>query len=125
MFWVLQILYKCTINLTKASILLLYLGFFRNWVAVYSAYAVLGYVASYALASIIATVLECTPVPHVWDHTIPGTCINLTAFWYANAISNIASDLVILALPWPVILKLNMRNRQKYTLGLVFMFGGL
>ena len=54
-----------------------------------------------------------------------GTCINLAAFWYANAAANMIGDFVILALPVPVVKNLKLPQRQKLGLLLVFALGGL
>ena len=95
-FWATQITYKFTINLTKTSICLLYLRIFSTEDKARfrrTVYIVMAYVLLYAVASIIATIFECTPVPRIWNKTIPGTCINLTAFWYANAAANMLGDI--------------------------------
>ncbi|KAK3174183.1 hypothetical protein OEA41_001427 [Lepraria neglecta] len=92
----LQITYKFTINLTKTSICLLYLRIFSTEDKARfrrTVYIVMAYVLLYAVASIIGTIFECTPVPRIWNKTIPGTCINLTAFWYANAAANMLGDI--------------------------------
>lgn len=95
-FWATQITYKFTINMTKTSICLLYLRIFSTEDKARfrrTVYIVMAYVLLYAVASIIATVFECIPVPRIWNKTIPGTCINLTAFWYANAAANMLGDI--------------------------------
>jgi len=125
MFWVLQIFYKFTINLTKTSILLLYLRIFSAKSVCRWVYVTLGYVLCYAVASIFATIFQCTPIPRIWNHGLEGDCINLTAFWYANAASNIFSDIVILTLPMPLIGGLQLPRRQKFGLIFVFALGSL
>ncbi len=124
-FWAVQILYKATINLTKLSILCLYLRLFpskvfRKWVHI-----ILALVICYALSSIAATIVECRPVPRTWDRRIPGTCVNLTIFWYTNAIVNIVGDFCILIMPISVLSSLQLPQRQKYSLILVFALGFL
>ena len=79
----------------------------------------------YAVASILATIFQCTPVVRTFDHDTPGTCINLTAFWYANAVANILGDFAILALPMPVVNSLHLPRRQRLGLMMVFALGGL
>lgn len=129
-FWALQILYKFTINLTKTSILFLYLRVFapRNTTATTfrrTVYGVLIYVLGYAISSIVATIVQCTPISRTFNHNIKGRCINLTAFWYANAVANIVGDLFILGLPMPVVNRLHLPRRQKLGLMMVFALGGL
>lgn len=124
-FWVVQIIYKFTINLTKSSILLLYLRIFPNKPFRRAVYVLLVYVVGYATSSIVVTVLQCTPVARAWDRTLPGSCINLTAFWYANACTNVLGDFVILLLPMPVINSLHLPPRQKVGLMMIFALGSL
>ena len=125
MFWLLQIFYKCTITLTKISILLLYLRIFPKKRFRWAVYAVMGFVISYAISSIAATILQCHPIERVFNHKLHGKCINLTVFWYCNAASSILSDCLILALPMPLITSLHLPRRQKYGLMMVFALGGL
>ena len=86
---------------------------------------VVAYVNLYGIASIIATFLQCTPIERIWNKQLDGTCINLTAFWYANAAANMLGDFIILALPVPAVRSLNLPQRQKLGLLLVFALGGL
>lgn len=85
----------------------------------------MGYVLLYAAGSIAATIFECTPIERVWDHAIDGTCVNLTAFWYTNAVANILGDFGILLLPMPVVKSLQLPSRQKWGLTMVFGLGVL
>ena len=85
----------------------------------------MGYIALYAFASIVATIVQCLPVERAWNHQVLGRCINLTAFWYANASANIIGDILILGLPMPVIKGLNLPSAQRWGLFLVFALGGL
>ncbi len=121
----LQIVYKFTINLTKTSILFQILRFIREKIYIRITYALMVYVVGYAIASIIASTLQCTPVAGAWDKSIKSNCINLNAFWFANAAFNISSDFLILLLPMPTIRKLQATRRTKIGLVAVFSFGGL
>ncbi|KAL9125991.1 MAG: hypothetical protein Q9217_004886 [Psora testacea] len=122
-FWASQIIYKVTINLTKASICLLYLQIFPGNTFRRVTYLVMTFVLLYAIASIIATIVQCNPISYAWDRRRPGTCINLTAFWYANAAANILGDCIILILPIPSTMALAIPQRQKHGLILVFTLG--
>jgi hypothetical protein len=97
LFYCAQVLYKVNINMTKASILLLYdLGSMRE-----------------------------TAIPRAWNRAIPGTCINITRNWYANAGFSITTDLIILVLPIFIIYSLQLPRNQKISLMFVFALGGL
>ncbi|KAK2740127.1 hypothetical protein FQN57_006242 [Myotisia sp. PD_48] len=121
----LKTLYKMTIGLTKMSILLLYRKIFDTEKFKFRLICdiVFVYVALYALGSTIATIFQCNPIAKTWNKALPGTCINLTAFWYANAASNIITDLIILCLPMPVIKMLRLPVRQRIALTMVFALG--
>src|SRR6266487_2297629 len=123
LFFILQFLYKFTINLTKISILLLYFRIFVTPKFRRVCIGVLTYVTCFAISAIIATALECAPVRRVYDRSVSGTCINLTAFWYTVAVSNILTDIVILLLPMPVIQTLRLPFTHKCGLMVVFALG--
>ena len=121
MFYLDQVFYKFTINLTKLSILCLYLRIFSQTWFRRTCWACMGLILSYATASVIATIFQCTPITRMWNRSLPGTCINLTAFWYANAIYNLVTDFIILASVPPVVMKLKLPLRQR--IGLTGVFG--
>ncbi|THC99528.1 hypothetical protein EYZ11_000988 [Aspergillus tanneri] len=125
LYFVAQILYKINIGLTKISILLLYIRLFiqrwffitcLTWVAI---------ISSFTLSTVISSILQCSPVQYAFNKSIRsgGSCFNLTAFWYANAVFNIFSDLVLVALPVPVICKLHLPLKSKLVLCSIFAVG--
>ncbi|KAJ1335004.1 hypothetical protein MN608_01737 [Microdochium nivale] len=124
LFYVSQVTYKTSINLTKASILLLYLRIFGSirWFR-YACAAVLSCVACYWAASLAGTVFQCTPVQRAFDPSVPGHCIDNLRFWYANAGFSIATDLVILVLPMLPVTTLEIPRVQKMALMFVFTLG--
>ncbi|MCJ1424948.1 hypothetical protein MMC29_002836 [Sticta canariensis] len=125
LFWISQILYKSCVLTTKESILFLYLRLFtvghpRFRRAVYIAISI---VALYYTISIIITIFECRPVARSWDKATPGTCMNIGIFFYANASFNVASDLIVMGLPVPVIAKLQLAKKTRIGLGFLFFIG--
>ncbi|ORY59185.1 uncharacterized protein BCR38DRAFT_498924 [Pseudomassariella vexata] len=126
LFWACQITYKACINLTKISILLLYLRIFAairwfRWICIFMAIAT----AIYCVASIVATIVQCTPIAYAWDKTIQNGQVNVNnlQFWYANAGFSIATDVIILLLPMPLVYTLQIPRIQKVALAFVFMLG--
>ncbi|KAI1499600.1 integral membrane protein [Biscogniauxia marginata] len=123
LFYVAQAFYKVTLNLTKASILLLYLRIFvQRWFRV-SCHILLGIIICFMIATTASSIWQCNPVARAWDKTIPGTCISITANWYANAGFSIATDVVILVLPMQPIFQSKLPTRQKWALMIVFALG--
>ena len=123
MFYLDQIFYKFTINLTKLSVLFLYLRIFsQRWFRI-TCYACVAVVSAYTVACIFATIFQCTPVEYVFNKNIQGNCFNNTAFWYANAIYNIVTDFIILASVPGVVWSLSLSTRQRIGLTLVLGLG--
>ncbi|KAG0648755.1 hypothetical protein D0Z07_4764 [Hyphodiscus hymeniophilus] len=116
LFYIAQAFYKLTMNLTKASILLLYLRIFVQRYFRIMCYILLAIILSYMVAAFLAAVFQCTPIPRAWNKAIPGTCISLPENWYANAGFSIATDVLILLLPMPILYKSHMPVNQKAAL---------
>ncbi|KAL0932629.1 uncharacterized protein CTRU02_211592 [Colletotrichum truncatum] len=123
LFYVAQIFYKLTINLTKASIILLYLRIFVQRYFRIMCYVLLGIILAYMVATSASSIWQCSPIARAWDKSIPGTCISLTMNWYANAGFSIATDLLIIALPQHVLWKSKLPSNQKKALMAVFALG--
>ncbi|KAL8932224.1 MAG: hypothetical protein Q9211_006447, partial [Gyalolechia sp. 1 TL-2023] len=126
-FFTSQTLYKLTINATKISFLFLYLRIFpsnqENRRFRIATHVVMAYILLYAIASIGATIFQCTPVARYFDHSIDGTCINVELFWYFNAINNILGDILTLSLPVRKIYQLQLPRSEKMGLYTVFGLG--
>lgn len=58
-----------------------------------------------------------------WDASIRGKCIDEVPFYFALAGTSIGLDLVIIALPLPVLWKLQLRFKQKIILAALFALG--
>ncbi|KAI0841816.1 hypothetical protein F5Y06DRAFT_285265 [Hypoxylon sp. FL0890] len=123
-FYLCQVTYKACINLTKASILLLYVRLFGNtkWLR-WACRFMLTCIIMYCIASVTATIFQCTPVTKAFDKSIKGTCISNGKFWYANAGFSIATDVIILTIPMPLVYALQIPRVQKAALMMVFALG--
>lgn len=119
-----QVTYKASINLTKCSILLLYLRLFKivSWIR-WACWGLLACVIIYCVSSMIATIFQCDPIVKAFNKSLPGTCIDLAKFWYANAGFSIATDIIILLLPMPLVYQLEVPRAQKIALMAVFAIG--
>ncbi|KAG9250101.1 uncharacterized protein F5Z01DRAFT_427501 [Emericellopsis atlantica] len=123
-FYLAQVVYKAAINLSKVCILLLYLRIFNKirWFR-FACWALLGCVGSYMIASVFATIFQCSPIQRSFDKSIKGTCVDNSQFWYANAGFSIATDVIILLLPMPLVYQLQVPWPQKVALMAVFALG--
>ncbi|KAJ9485275.1 hypothetical protein VN97_g8071 [Penicillium thymicola] len=123
LFFVSQAFYKLTMNMTKMSILMLYLRIFiQRWFRIVC-YVLLVIITSYMVGAFFASVFQCTPVARAWNKTIPGSCINITTNWYANAGFSIATDIIILTLPMYPLYKSKIILKRKIALMIIFALG--
>lgn len=124
-FYICQITYKVSLNLTKVSILLLYRRLFGGAAQWFrrTCDVLLTYVAAFCVAMVVGTIFQCVPIERAFDKTVDGRCIDNGRFWYANAASTIATDLAVLVLPMPLVYKLQIPRAQKFALALVFALG--
>ncbi|KAJ2990607.1 hypothetical protein NUW58_g2864 [Xylaria curta] len=124
-FYVMQVTYKVSLNLTKASILLLYLRIFVNvkWFK-WTCYILLGFIAISSTAITIATILQCLPIEASFNKSITNaTCINTGPFWYASAGLYITTDIIILIIPMPLIYSLQLPLLRKAIAMFAFALG--
>lgn len=133
-------MYSACMMFIKVSILLLYRRVFPVGTFMIRWWFVLLFTVGYSLGGICASLFSCTPMESAWsvyflciwnlrtdwcrdlwitaDH-----CINTAAFYIANGVLNCVSDLLILALPLPIIWGLSLARRQKAHLFMLFGVG--
>lgn len=125
MFYAGQILYIVVQVFAKTSILLLYLRVFtRRWFTIACNIGIV-FMTLHGIAFILAVSFQCNPVESIWDPEVKGKCIDLTAVGFSGAIFSIVEDIVILILPIPEIIKLQMSTNKKWGLVLLFSIGSL
>jgi hypothetical protein len=85
------------------------------------------------IASIIQNLLAgfcvifvCQPMEKYWDFSITtGTCINITAYFLANACINAATDIALLILPLFLVKDYRLPLLRKIGVALLLMTGSL
>lgn len=120
-----ELLYVAAILSVKLSILALYRRIFqdsrfRPWL-----YATGLIVIAYSIASFFTFLLQCVPLDKGWDPTVKGTCLDLGLAFTVTGAVNIFTDVLILSLPLPSLLKLNMQTSGKIQVICMFLLGGL
>ena len=125
-FYAGEFCYAPSIALTKLSILFFYARVFPLREFIRYLYAVGALVICWWIAFQGVTTFECSPIHFLWTETpSTGHCIDFLKSFIAMAIPNIATDLVLLALPLPQIWKINLPLTQKLGLIVIFSLGGL
>ncbi|KAF1992982.1 hypothetical protein P154DRAFT_382808, partial [Amniculicola lignicola CBS 123094] len=120
------ILWPTANTLVKLSVLHFYQSIFRNKKLDYAVYILAALTFGYWLATIIAAFVICRPIAYNWNKlTIIGTCGDLLAYYLSTAIINLFIDVVIVALPLPVLWGLQMNFSRKLSLTFIFSMGAL
>jgi hypothetical protein len=82
-------------------------------------------IATSTIVIFLMTVFSCHPVAYFWDRDLHGQCLDVNALAYANSGMSIAQDLIIIALPLPVLTKVNMSMKRKIGVAIMFAVGSL
>ncbi|KAI7282918.1 hypothetical protein KC345_g3230 [Hortaea werneckii] len=129
-FWIDEFLYIATLSITKISILSLYLRIFPSTVSNrfrIATFTLMAISIIYAIVLEFIILFSCEPIDyfwHMWDGEHEGNCLNTNAEIFAGAGVNIAIDIVILVLPIPKLLGLEVSFKKKIGICLTFLVGG-
>ncbi|KAK0748356.1 hypothetical protein B0T21DRAFT_406881 [Apiosordaria backusii] len=124
--WYGILFYNLSLTFSRVSILLLYRRIFTYSWAKRAIQIVLVLVTLIGIWLVVSVCTACIPLEAFWNWGLfftqevycqPGN------IWWANAALHIVSDLVIMALPMPVLSALKLPRRQKYALVGVFALG--
>lgn len=81
--------------------------------------------ALYTLWVSLFSIMPCYPVHSQWDLTVKGWCFPRVAMWLLNAGLNVTTDFLIVLLPIPALVALQLPRRQKIGVTLIFALGFL
>ena len=85
----------------------------------------MAFVIAFGVAVVISDFLTCRPLPKAWKPLEPGVCEDPTKSAAAISGCNMATDLIIILLPMPMIWGLQMPTRRKIELTIIFALGFL
>ncbi|KAH9899009.1 hypothetical protein F4778DRAFT_181710 [Xylariomycetidae sp. FL2044] len=80
-------------------------------------------VVCWSVSQIFVMVFQCRPIYAYWDKTAAGTCAPEAAMQALNGAGNIATDIIVLLLPMPVVWRLGLKKAQKRALVGIFGLG--
>ena len=110
----------------RLSVVALYLRIFSGRSVRVSCWALIVFIVAYGFAFNLAAIFACSPVRFFWDKTIEGgKCFNIQLFFQISTLPLIVSDIPLLLLPIPQVLKLEMTRDRKVGVLLTFFTGGL
>ncbi|CEI39628.1 hypothetical protein FVEN_g1915 [Fusarium venenatum] len=122
--FIIPILYAVCTAFSKMALALFYrkLSPQRWWR--WSVYGVIFLVAGYNLAIMLVILFGCVPFEKSWDHMmLEGKCVNRPAVYICTAGLGILSDLILLIMPLPMVLRSQIPRRQKAGLVVLFAIG--
>ena len=118
-------MYCIAIFIVKLSLLFLLDRIFPTRRFHYALWIIGSVIAAYTIVQIVCVGLLCIPFKALWDPTVPAHCINLDDVIIVCSSFNIATDVIILILPMPLIWHLHVTMKQKLQVTLLFLLGGL
>lgn len=122
--WISIPFYNLSLILSKLSALVFLTSIFRIRPFLLTAYIIMGFLVVAGLWMVLSGFLFCIPVPIFWSmnkHLVAGHCLPKGPVWFTNAGIQIFTDIIILALPMPIVSKLRLPKRQRA--GIMIIFG--
>ncbi|KAL4997464.1 hypothetical protein BDV10DRAFT_201902 [Aspergillus recurvatus] len=116
-----------SVSLAKISILFFYLRIFTTPTFKRIAYTIISLCSIYAVASVVTSILDCTPPSYFWtrfDGVSTGSCSSRIGFKVMPPI-NIVLDAVVMVLPLPLLARLNLPLQKKIRVLSMFSVGAL
>ena len=129
-------LWALEIPLVKVAILIFYRRVFtgnQRWFR-WAFWIMIAYCVAWAIATFVIVMVQCVPIPYFWNRAYAfykleppgtGTCLETTPSQVPVAFLNCIGDLVLILLPFPVLLRLQMNIRRKIELSIIFGLGAL
>ena len=120
-------IYNTTFPLSRIALVLLYKQIFyvKQWF-IYGCWALISCYAGYIISWVVTVAVGILPVAAYWDTSIkPTHAIDGRKLQLANCSFNIATDVILLAMPLMVIWTLQMSKMRKLGVSALFCLGVL
>ena len=120
-----MVAYVVALGAIKTSFCLLYLHIFPGKKFRMACWCVLAILVAETIEETCVVIFQCQPVHKMWHPFMEeGSCLVLTDFFLGNAIPNIITDILILALPVFEVRRLQLPRVKKIAVGSIFLIGG-
>ncbi|KAK4655854.1 hypothetical protein QC762_306080 [Podospora pseudocomata] len=128
LFYMAETFYLVILALTKISILCFYLRIFPQLHFRTITLVVMTWVGLSGLIFVFCQIFQCAPISFIWEGWRKGefgpfSCLDINALGYTTAAFSIAQDIVILVMPLPLLIKLNVNVRSKICIIVMFSLG--
>ncbi|KAL6722052.1 hypothetical protein ACLMJK_001157 [Lecanora helva] len=121
------VIYIPAAGLAKVAILLFYLRINPDRNFRFAVFGVLFVTISYMVAMVLALIFQCDPISGFWDVQVHLTakCVSTAKLYLANSILNVLTDFMVLLLPIPMLVALQVGLKQKVLIWSAFAAGSL
>ncbi|KAL8913221.1 MAG: hypothetical protein Q9171_001935 [Xanthocarpia ochracea] len=120
-----EVFYCVAIASVKWSCLLLYRRLFPTRGIRHLLWAVTGFIGLYTVIQSFLIIFQCKPFKGAWDPNIEAVCINLSVMSIVTASLNVATDVITLTLPLPLVWRLHLPRAQRLQVCGIFLLGSL
>lgn len=117
--------YLMSTTFPKLAMLCLFLRIFVAQWSRYACFTLITILSATLFANLVAAVLQCMPLSYAWNpsgHPL-GHCFNQNAYWRWGQFPNIITDVFMIALPFPILAKLQTSWKDKIGIMLTFAAG--
>lgn len=115
-WFIYQLMYPISLFFVKLSVLAFYRRLSPNKTYQRAIWATGGVITLYTIIMVLLNAFECKKPSDAWNPaTWPKGCRDLVPIYYGQAGFNIASDIVILILPIPTLLNLQINKTKRGT----------
>lgn len=77
------------------------------------------------IMSVLTSLFYCKPLQKAWNLSLDGSCADLSSLHYSISAINILNDVLLLAIPAPFIIRLQVPKKQRILLISIFACGAL
>jgi hypothetical protein len=127
-WYIIAIIYFLQTTLVKLAFIAFYMRIFTTRTTRKVLWGTFVLVALWGLTFVLLGTLVCNPISYLWtqwDGLHDGTCLSDAAYVWANAGSNIALDIWVLAIPLWELRKLQLHWKKKVGVAMMFSLGAL
>ena len=118
------LIYVIGLYFVKLSLLILLCRVFGvNRYFRWANYALVAFWTVYSLTDTLVIIFQCTPVHKAWAPEVNGHCLDLIELGVSSGYINIATDVMILLLPIPMVWSLQLSTKIRLAIMAIFATG--
>ncbi|KAF2963061.1 hypothetical protein GQX73_g10515 [Xylaria multiplex] len=121
--YVIDLMWLTLVALIKVSILHFYTVIFRTKWFRYLVYGVMAFAIAFWVAAFFSDAFFCIPPEKAWLLNIPGHCGDSSTIYVVLASTDLSIDIIVIALPFPILWRLQLATAKKISLTFIFGLG--